>query len=682
LLRKTNFFILYHVENKADPLAGAASVSQQAGGSIPSTTGTSLLQDGSSVAGNVQGQSGQLSHQLSQQGQQPPWSVGPNQQQQSNMNNNLQFQQQQNMINMQQQQSPHHMNMRLQHHQQQHMPPPIMNQSQQQQNMMMMQQQQQQHQQPLLSADQQPGQVQPNNHRNHHHHHHPGQLHLQQIQQQQQHQVQSPSSSNQTPAASPHLIQQQQSAAFSSHHNQQQQQQQSNSNFSQTPFLAGNIYPNQQQQQSQANPTPTTQQTPLPSPLHHSYHSHHQQQQQHQPPPIASHQQHFFGHPSHTGTGNHNHNMANLQMQAEYRIYDMNKRLASRPEHDFLPIGSNGGSGGPNSGLGNNDSAISVWWESFVSEFFEEDAKMSIRNVIDDNVPKTFTIGRTLIPRFFRSIYDGGVTDLYFQLASRTQLNANLNAVKHQEHLLFESEMCTMTTKYGRPMYAIIFTEGHLQVEFSMLNEQNTPATANASNSSFPLNDSIRIKSWTFNIRRHQELIPRSTIAIQQDAAGIEQISKNITKAGISNHTLNYLKLCTVLEPMQELMSRSKMTQMPPRECLKVSASQKMNRMNSGGGQMIAPPPPPPNHHQHQHQSRINLMQNDDLISIKNEPMLMNPNRNMMQQQQQQPQQTTLSGINNQTPAPISAIQNSTAGNLYFHSSNKLNSILLSKSDN
>ena len=236
----------------------------------------------------------------------------------------------------------------------------------------------------------------------------------------------------------------------------------------------------------------------------------------------------------------------------------MNKRLASRPEQDV------------NEGL---------WWDSFVNEFFDDEAKLSIRNVIDENVAKNFTISRTLIPRFFRSIYEGGVTDLNFNLSRGGTTNIlgppkvdSNNPALSSTLLVFESDICTMTTKYGKPMYAIIFTEGHLLVEFSQQNEQPQ----------FQVNEpSVKMRNWIFTIRRHQELVPRSTIAIQQDQAGIEQLSKNLTKAGLANHTLNYLKLCTILEPMQEVMVRSKLTATTPRECLKQVVSQKsMNRIN------------------------------------------------------------------------------------------------------
>lgn len=108
---------------------------------------------------------------------------------------------------------------------------------------------------------------------------------------------------------------------------------------------------------------------------------------------------------------------------------------------------------------------------------------------------------------------------------------------------------------------------------------------------------------------------------IIQDPQMLDQLAKNITRCGLSNSTLNYLrvskmmfilllifqfnpnprlkwtcsilltqffsfsslKLCVILEPMQELMSRHKTYSLSPRDCLKTCLFQKWQRM-------VAPP--------------------------------------------------------------------------------------------
>jgi LIM domain-binding protein 1 len=61
----------------------------------------------------------------------------------------------------------------------------------------------------------------------------------------------------------------------------------------------------------------------------------------------------------------------------------------------------------------------------------------------------------------------------------------------------------------------------------------------------FTFDDLMRIKSWHLAVRTHRELIPRNVIAMhaQQDPGMLDQLSKNITRQGITNATLNYLRV-------------------------------------------------------------------------------------------------------------------------------------------
>ena len=62
----------------------------------------------------------------------------------------------------------------------------------------------------------------------------------------------------------------------------------------------------------------------------------------------------------------------------------------------------------------------------------------------------------------------------------------------------------------------------------------------------FCFDDAMRIKSWHFSTRQHHELISRGLVAMQQasqDPSIIEQLSKNITRQGLTNSTLNYLRV-------------------------------------------------------------------------------------------------------------------------------------------
>lgn len=51
-------------------------------------------------------------------------------------------------------------------------------------------------------------------------------------------------------------------------------------------------------------------------------------------------------------------------------------------------------------------------------------------------------IGRTLIPRYFRSIFEGGVTDLYFHLKLAKESF-------HNSSVTLDCDQCTMVTHHG-----------------------------------------------------------------------------------------------------------------------------------------------------------------------------------------------------------------------------------------
>ncbi|XP_073661190.1 LIM domain-binding protein 2 isoform X5 [Tursiops truncatus] len=183
-------------------------------------------------------------------------------------------------------------------------------------------------------------------------------------------------------------------------------------------------------------------------------------------------------------------------VQPEYRIYEMNKRLQSRTED-----------------------SDNLWWDAFATEFFEDDATLTLSFCLEDG-PKRYTIGRTLIPRYFSTVFEGGVTDLYYILKHSKESY-------HNSSITVDCDQCAMVTQHGKPM----FTKA-------------------------------------------------------QDPQVLDQLSKNITRMGLTNFTLNYLRLCVILEPMQELMSRHKTYNLSPRDCLKTCLFQKWQRM-------VAPPAEP-----------------------------------------------------------------------------------------
>merc|ERR1719499_821164 len=219
-------------------------------------------------------------------------------------------------------------------------------------------------------------------------------------------------------------------------------------------------------------------------------------------------------------------------LQPDYRIHEMNKRLQQR-----------------------TDDSDNLWWDAFATEFFEDDANLTLTFCLEDG-PKRYSIGRTLIPRYFRSIFEGGVTDLRYELRHPKESF-------HNTSITMDCDQCVVATLHGKPMFTKVYTEGRLIVEFTF-------------------DDMMRIRSWHFAVRNHRELIPRSILAMQEPGM-MESLSKNITRQGLTNTTLNYLRLCVILEPMLELMSRHKAYALSPRDCLKTTLFQKWQKM-------VAPP--------------------------------------------------------------------------------------------
>lgn len=180
-------------------------------------------------------------------------------------------------------------------------------------------------------------------------------------------------------------------------------------------------------------------------------------------------------------------------------------------------------------------------------------------------------IGRTLIPRYFRTMFEDGVIDFSIRL-KRPFVKEHPNRTA-----TLECDQCTLITQHGKPGFnkqlmhypgmdptmlkenkeigLIVTTEGRLVLEF-------------VQDESF-----LRIKTWNFATSHFQELIPKNYVAMhaqQQDAALLDQLTKNITRQGLTNAVVHYLRLCVLLEPMQMIMSRHKeMEGSSPRDCLK-----------------------------------------------------------------------------------------------------------------
>nr|CDS30511.1 LIM binding protein [Hymenolepis microstoma] len=235
-------------------------------------------------------------------------------------------------------------------------------------------------------------------------------------------------------------------------------------------------------------------------------------------------------HPMHSHPGHPPLPIHRGGFQPEFRIYELNKRLAQRADE--------------------NDSQ---WWEAFASDFFDDDATITITVRFEDGL-KHFSIGRTLIPRYFRSIIESGCNELYFNLRHTRESF-------HSPFLTLESDNANMVMSMTRPIPAHVIVDAQFTLGFT-------------------IDELMRIRTWTFQIRSHRELILRSMLGVQ-DPTMFDQLSKNITRTGIPATTLHFLRLCVILEPMQELMSRQKFQNISPRDCLRNIVMNRWKRMTT-----------------------------------------------------------------------------------------------------
>lgn len=226
---------------------------------------------------------------------------------------------------------------------------------------------------------------------------------------------------------------------------------------------------------------------------------------------------------------------------SEFRIIELNKRLQSRPraQHPSTPLPIRGSSDESN------------WWERFACDFFDDEATMSIRT-IGDAKPIEYTIGRPLIPRFFKSYFDGGVTDLSIKLRN----NREMQHPHPPGSITLECEQADIVTKNicrhptNTVMYVVVHTEGHLSLEFVC--------------NSF---DNLVIRSWRFQASQCNEYVDRSTTTQIPSTYSLEPV----TRFGLTKSTVAYLKMCMIMEPMKDLMIHYRQTNgnVDPRSCLK-----------------------------------------------------------------------------------------------------------------
>lgn len=198
------------------------------------------------------------------------------------------------------------------------------------------------------------------------------------------------------------------------------------------------------------------------------------------------------------------------------------------------------------------DDSDQKWWDMVISEFFHPKAIFTISFYLDGH--KHYTLGRTLIPRFFRKIYEGGVVDLHFITRMTEEMTNMQTGCLHME-----CKHTSMIMQHVKPCYTKVSCEGYLVVEFNV--------------------EDMLIRNWHFSIKSHSECIPKQFVMNPHSPP--DELYKHITRCGLPQNVLSFLKLCVILEPMRELMSGHKTYNMDPHECLKNCLFHKWQRITA-----------------------------------------------------------------------------------------------------
>ncbi|GMT35687.1 hypothetical protein PFISCL1PPCAC_26984, partial [Pristionchus fissidentatus] len=215
----------------------------------------------------------------------------------------------------------------------------------------------------------------------------------------------------------------------------------------------------------------------------------------------------------------------------EFRIHDMNRRFYS-----FL-----------NTGVQEKDYA--QWWDAFSHEFFDEEAKMTFVLIDQTGKPaEKYVIGRQLIPRYFRTLLDGGMNELYYVIKGQSRETATNDGLT-----VYECNTFMQVSKHETPYQSEVQTDATIKLEFTPFEELYN----------------YRIKSW------HIELQPSQEFSFNHVSGFVplslpDNIPRRPIAYGMSPATLQSLKFSVILEPMQMIMSQCKgQPQITPQDALK-----------------------------------------------------------------------------------------------------------------
>ncbi|KAI6240978.1 LIM interaction domain (LID) domain-containing protein [Aphelenchoides fujianensis] len=215
------------------------------------------------------------------------------------------------------------------------------------------------------------------------------------------------------------------------------------------------------------------------------------------------------------------------------------------------------------------------WWDAFTHEFFDDNAAMTITT--RDNIPDSrYCLNRTLIPRFFRSMVENGVTHLEFAPQNCQEFAAANGGP--QMSIALSSEMVEVQMMLEKPVATKVSTVARFFMEFSPFDETF----------------GYRIRNWVAELRPALETcqIPDEKL----DPEVLRQKQNGLTICGLPIGVVMFLKMCMVLSPMQRLMGMCKQSNghFTPQHALKAAVFHEYTRRQESNAAAVANGPPQP----------------------------------------------------------------------------------------
>uniref|UniRef100_A0A0N4ZJY1 LID domain-containing protein n=1 Tax=Parastrongyloides trichosuri TaxID=131310 RepID=A0A0N4ZJY1_PARTI len=217
----------------------------------------------------------------------------------------------------------------------------------------------------------------------------------------------------------------------------------------------------------------------------------------------------------------------NQPLNLEIKLHEMNRRLcyfptANIPEQDW-----------------------GAWFNAFAFEFFDDGGKIQL-HLYDENLPpQKYSFGRAVIPKFFKSLFEGGIREMY--IAPRLPCR---EGVSNNYPLIFlDCDSALLHTKHERPAMLDVQTEIRFIMEFSL----------DASG--------YRIRNWTLELK-HCQFFNWKDQSQKNDNMILDKLKLGFAHLGLNQHALNTIKMASILEPMQVLFHVNKNQGVQPKECV------------------------------------------------------------------------------------------------------------------